>query len=145
MKTLEFEIRIQAPREQVWHTMLDDAGYREWTTAFCEGSYYQGRWEQGTEIHFLTPQGQGLMAKVAECQAPAHVQLRHQAEIDQFQVKPDTAPTWKDCREEYWLHEEAGGTRVDVELEISADYEAMMAEMWPKALLSLKALCERAA
>jgi len=137
---------IAAPRETVWRLMLlDDAGYRDWTSAFCDGSYYEGSWEPGSEIQFLTPEGQGLMARVAQLEAPAHVQLRHQAEIENFQVKADGSANWKDCREEYWLHEEAGGTRVDVELEVSPDYEGVMCELWPKALLRLKQLCERGA
>lgn len=144
--TQRYRQHIQAPRETVWRLMLlDDAGYRDWTSVFCEGSYYQGSWTAGSEIHFLTPQGQGLMARVAEVQAPAHVQLRHQREIENFQLKDGEAADWHNSREEYWLHEEAGGTRVDVELEIVPAYEAMMAEMWPKALQRLKALCEGAA
>lgn len=146
MSTLRFSQHIAASRQTVWQLMLlDDAGYRDWTSVFCEGSYYQGNWTAGSEIRFLTPQGQGLMARVAEVQAPVHVQLRHQREIESFQLKPGEAADWHDSREEYWLHEEAGGTRVDVELEIVPEYEAMMAEMWPKALLRLKSLCERAA
>ncbi len=146
MVTQRYSQHINAPRETVWRLMLlDDAGYRDWTTAFCEGSYYQGSWTEGSEIHFLSPGGQGLMARVVQCQAPSHVQLRHQTEVENFQGKADGSATWKDCREEYWLHEEAGGTRVDVELEVSPEYEGMMCEMWPKALARLKALCERAA
>ena len=146
MSTLRFSQHIAAPRDTVWQRMLlDDAGYRDWTSVFCDGSYYQGSWTAGSEIRFLTPQGQGLMARVAASEAPAHVQLRHQREIENFELKPGEAASWQDSREEYWLHEQAGGTRVDVELEIIPEYEAMMAEMWPKALLRLKALCERAA
>ena len=146
MSLQRYSQHINAPRETVWQLMLlDDAGYRDWTTAFCAGSHYKGSWEPGAEIHFLTPEGLGLMAKVTQLQAPSHVQLRHQAEIVDFQVKAAAATNWKDAREEYWLHEDAGGTRVEVEVEVQPAYEAMMCEMWPAALLRLKAICEREA
>ncbi len=38
MKTLHFSTRIHAPRERVWQLMLAPDSYREWPTAFCEGS-----------------------------------------------------------------------------------------------------------
>jgi hypothetical protein len=42
MKTLHFSIAVRAPLEHVWKTMLDDKGYREWTSEFSAGSYHEG-------------------------------------------------------------------------------------------------------
>ena len=39
MKQLTFSTTIDAPKEIVWRTMLEDETYREWTSAFQEGSY----------------------------------------------------------------------------------------------------------
>ncbi|MEX2593834.1 MAG: hypothetical protein WD426_13755 [Anditalea sp.] len=36
---LHFSKRINAPKEKVWDTMLKDETYREWTSAFTEGSH----------------------------------------------------------------------------------------------------------
>jgi hypothetical protein len=36
--------------ELVWETMLSPDGYRVWTAAFTEGSYFSGSWEQGQKI-----------------------------------------------------------------------------------------------
>lgn len=41
MQTLHLSTRIGAARETVWHTMLDDPTYREWTAAFNPGSHYR--------------------------------------------------------------------------------------------------------
>lgn len=51
---LHFSILIQAPVEHVWQRMFSDVGYRDWTSAFCEGSYYQGNWQQGETMRFLS-------------------------------------------------------------------------------------------
>ena len=53
METLQFSILIYADRQKVWLTMLDDKTYREWPKAFDAGSYFEGRWEQGSEMRFL--------------------------------------------------------------------------------------------
>lgn len=42
MKTLNFSIRIRAPRAAVWQTTFAHETYKAWTAAFCEGSYYEG-------------------------------------------------------------------------------------------------------
>lgn len=144
MKTLDWEIDIAAPREQVWQRMLlDDAGYRDWTTAFCEGSYYEGSWDEGATIRFLAPGGMGMWSKVSESRAPERVCLRHQGEIKDGQ---NQAPSedWAGAEERYFLSElSGGGTRLRVELQITDAYEAMMREMWPVALQRLKRLCEQ--
>lgn len=55
MKDLQFSVHIHAPREKVWHAMLDDATYREWIGAFFHGSYYEGDWREESTIRFLGP------------------------------------------------------------------------------------------
>jgi uncharacterized protein YndB with AHSA1/START domain len=66
MKTLTFEVTINAPRVLVWSTMLSPEGYKAWTTAFCEGSYYEGSWQAGERIRFLSPGGDGMSSVIAE-------------------------------------------------------------------------------
>ena len=39
--------------------MLADNTYSEWTKPFHEGSYYEGSWEEGSEIKFLGPDENG--------------------------------------------------------------------------------------
>ena len=61
MQTLKFSVLINATPEKVWNTMLQDATYRIWTREFHEGSYFEGSWEKGSEIHFLGPDENGNM------------------------------------------------------------------------------------
>lgn len=53
MQKLNFKIEINAPKEKIWNTMLNDETYRIWTETFAPGSYYKGDWAQGSKILFL--------------------------------------------------------------------------------------------
>jgi hypothetical protein len=55
MDKMHFSIVINAPKEKVWNTMLNDDTYRVWTEAFTPGSHYVGDWNKGSKILFLGP------------------------------------------------------------------------------------------
>ncbi len=59
MKTLQFDVTINAPRARVWDNMLGPETYKAWTTAFCEGSSYEGSWDQGAKIRFRAEEADG--------------------------------------------------------------------------------------
>jgi uncharacterized protein YndB with AHSA1/START domain len=46
MQKLHFSIVINTPKEKVWHAMLDEASYREWTRSFGNDGYYKGSCEK---------------------------------------------------------------------------------------------------
>ena len=144
MNTLHFDIHIQAPCERVWERMLlDDAGYRDWTSAFCPGSYYEGRWESGAEMRFLSPSGDGMHSRVLESHAPTHVRLQHLGELRQG-LPHGNGDAWAGAEESYHLEAQPdGSTHLHVHMHTTPAFEAMLLEMWPAALQRLKALCER--
>lgn len=146
VQRLNFAIHIAAPVPRVWDTMLELDTYRDWTAAFCEGSTYEGSWAQGSRIRFLTPSGEGMVAEVAENRRHAFISLRHLGFIANGveDTTSEAVKAWTPAYENYRFTPEAGGTRLDIEQDITADYAAMMNEMWPKALARLKALCEAA-
>src|SRR5687767_1195884 len=80
-KTLHFPIQIDAPPDKVWSVMLGRSTYDQWTAPFCEGSHYEGGWNQGDTIRFLTPSGEGMVAEIAESRRPDFVSIRHLGEI----------------------------------------------------------------
>lgn len=142
-RALAFEVKVAAPRESVWRRMLDDAGYRAWTAAFCAGSHYRGRWDVGSEIDFLDPDGNGLRARVVAHWPAEVVALRHLASLRDGQ--PSRAPDdvdWAGCSEDYLFGDAPGGTRLRIEATVPASYAGMMEVLWPRALAALKALCE---
>ncbi|HET9348156.1 MAG TPA: hypothetical protein VFO13_03345, partial [Arthrobacter sp.] len=76
---------INAPVQDVWTTMLNDATYREWTSVFNSDSYYEGDWSQGSEIRFLGPDGDGslagMIATVEENRPNELISLRYIGQI----------------------------------------------------------------
>ena len=52
MEKLNFSILIDAPKEKVWNTMIEDNTYRMWTEEFTPGSYYVGDWNNGSKFYF---------------------------------------------------------------------------------------------
>lgn len=145
MKTLHFSIRIQAPRERVWQLMLAPDGYRQWTAAFCEGSYYEGSWEQGQHIRFLSPQGEGMLAEIAENRLYEFISIRHLGEIvgGVDRATSEKIGAWTNARENYTFSSDGAGTLVQVDVDTPPDFEKFMTEAWPRALSLLKTLCER--
>lgn len=155
MEKLQFSTRINAPVQTVWSTMLDDATYREWTTEFQEGSYYEGDWNQGSEIRFLGPDDNGstggMLATVEESRPHEFVSLRYLGQIvdGADDTTSDEARSIAGSHENYTLRQADGVTELDVEIELNAgsddEFVQMFNDMWPKALDKLKAICEREA
>lgn len=138
---LNYTVEIRAPRARVWEQMLGDAGYRDWTAAFCEGSYYDGRWETGADIRFLGPSGDGMRARIEEARAPEYVSIEHLGELAGGAPKAES--DWQGVFERYRFSESAGLTRIAVELiGVPEGYVEMMNTMWPAALARLKQACE---
>lgn len=145
-KTMHFSTVIQAPRERVYELMLAPDSYREWTAPFMEGSYYEGSWDKGSRIRFLTPTGEGMVAEVAENRRAEFVSLKHMGEIKGGKevFDSDTVRQWAPAFENYRLIDvPGGGTEVQIEMDVLPGYEQFMQEAWPKALAQLKAVCEQ--
>ena len=77
MTRFRYSITIAAPRSTVWHVMLDDETYRQWTTVFAEGSYYEGDWNEGSTIRFLTPEKDGIVGVISENRIYEYVSIEH--------------------------------------------------------------------
>jgi uncharacterized protein YndB with AHSA1/START domain len=77
MPAQHFDILIQAPREQVWTTMLQSPTYEQWTSVFCEGSRFEGSWDAGQTIRFFGPDGNGMVSEIAEHRLAEFVSIRH--------------------------------------------------------------------
>jgi uncharacterized protein YndB with AHSA1/START domain len=145
MKKLHFQVRIRASRKKVWDTMLAPDTYRKWTSAFAEGSYYEGSWTKGATIRFLAPSGEGMFSRVAESREHEFILLEHLGVLKEGKEDRDNplAKDWAGAKEAYSFSEASGVTTVAVDTDTSEEMEAEFSMMWPKALASLKALCEQ--
>lgn len=144
MEKISFSTIINAPREKVWNTMLEKDTYQEWTTAFHEGSTYEGSWDEGSEITFIGPSEDGSMsgmyAVIAANRPYEFVSIKHLGEI-----KDGVKSPWSvsEGYENYTFKDTDGGTEVFVELTVPTEWKDMFNEMWPKALVKLKEIAEK--
>lgn len=151
MTKQEFSIVINAPKEKVWHVMLDDKTYREWTEAFNKGSYYKGNWEKGSEMYFLGPDPKtgkegGMVSRIAENRPFEFISIEHLGIV--MNGVEDTmsaeAKKWTPAYENYAFKEKDGGTtEVVVEMDTQENMAEEFSRMWPAALKKLKEVAER--
>ena len=150
MQKLHFSMLINAPKETVWHAMLDDQPYRAWTKAFNDGSYYKGSWEKGSKILFLGPDPTtgadgGMVSRIAEnkpyaCISIEHLGIVHNGVED---TTSDAARKWAPAFENYTFTDKNGATEVRVEIDVEDEHVPMFNEMWPNGLRKLKELAEQ--
>lgn len=150
MQKIHFSILINAPREKVWDTMLSEATYRQWTTAFNPGSYFKGSWEEGSKILFLGPNPDGIgeggmVSRIKENRPHEFVSIEHLGMVNNGveDTTSEEAKKWAPSYENYTFVDKDGGTEVLVDINILDEYKTMFDEMWPKALQLLKELVEK--
>jgi hypothetical protein len=144
VKRIQFSTTIEAPVSRVYALMIDPEAYKDWTSAFAEGSTYEGSWAQGQQIRFLGPSGDGMVAEIAENRVNEFISIRHLGFIAKGVVDTDSdaARAWAPAYENYSFQPVPQGTRLVVDQDITDEFEGYMKEAWPKALARLKALCE---
>jgi len=77
VKRIQFVAEIAAPASRVYELMIGEASYRDWTSAFVEGSRYEGSWGRGERIRFLSPSGDGMVSEIAENKPNEFISIRH--------------------------------------------------------------------
>lgn len=146
MPTQHYRVRIACAPSVVWHEMLGREGYEDWTSAFAEGSTYEGSWETGARIRFLSPSGGGVVSEIAECRPHQFLSVRHLGLIANGveDFESDAVKAWAPAYENYTFHADGDGTELVVDLDVSPGEVDMMNAMWAKGLARLKTRCERA-
>ena len=150
MQKLHFSIIINAPKEKVWNAMLEDKTYREWTTAFNQGSYYKGDWSMGSKILFLGPNPDGsgeagMVSRIAENKPYEFISIEHLGIVKDGveDTTSDEAKKWAPAFENYTFKEVDGGTELLVDMDSEDSFVKMFQEMWPKGLQKLKEIAEQ--
>lgn len=146
LKRLQFSTTVTAPPSRVVEVMIGPGSYRQWTSVFAEGSCFEGSWEKGQRIKFLSPTGDGMVSEIAEHRPNAFISIRHLGFIANGVVdtESDAVRAWAPAYENYTFTPTSDGTTVVVDQEVPEDWESHLAEAWPKALAKLKSLCEAA-
>ena len=147
MKTLHYATIIEAPRQHVWHVMLGPETFKTWTSAFAEGSYFEGSWDEGQTIRFLIPDGRGMVSMIARNRPYEFVSIRHLGIIKDGidDTESEAARNWAPAYENYTFSDAGTATELKIDVDTAQEFETYMEDTWPKALAKLKALCEAAA
>ena len=148
---IHFAITINAPKERVWDTMLQDATYREWSALFNPNgaSWYEGDWTQGSKILFLgtgeNGQVGGMVSRIKELRPHEFVSIEHLGVVQDGKedTTSDTAMEFAPALENYTFVEEDGATVVLVDMDAGEKHRHMFEASWPKALQKLKELAEK--
>lgn len=145
IKRIQFSATIAAPPARVVEVMTAPDTYRQWTAPFAEGSRFEGSWEQGAKIRFVSPSGDGMLSEIAEHRPESFISIRHLGYIANGIEDTDSEAVraWAPAYENYTFTPVPEGTRVDVDQDVAKEWEEQLSEAWPKALAELKALCER--
>jgi uncharacterized protein YndB with AHSA1/START domain len=149
MNRLYFSIVINAPKEKVWDTMLNQDSYRVWTEVFSPGSHYVGDWNQGSKILFLGPGESGKMggmvSRIKENRPYEYISIEHRGVVGEGKedTSSEAAKAWAGALENYTFKEKNGSTEVLVDMDTEEDHKQMFQDTWPKALQKLKELAEK--
>lgn len=144
-KELHFSIDINASKQKVWDTMLQQDTYKMWTAVAWSGSRYEGEWKQGSEIKFMGEQDAGTLALIEVCNPTNYLLARHIAIINadgSLDTTSEMAREWTGAKEAYQFTEQHGVTILKVTIETFEKWAGMFEEGWPKAVGKLKELCE---
>lgn len=147
MQQIHFSIVINAPIEKVWHTMLDEATYQEWTAPFAAGSRYVGDWNEGSKIKFFADhegEKSGMVALIAANRPYEYISIEHLGMVEHGveDTTSEQVQPWAGAHENYTFKEVEGGTEVVVDMDVVDEYKDTMEDTWPKALAKLKAISE---
>jgi hypothetical protein len=144
MRRLHFERIIQAPPEKVWDAIVDESKYREWTSAFHEGSYFEGGWEKGDRIRFLATnekgEKEGMLSEIEDARKYDFISIKHLGIISGG-VEDRTsneAKRWESAHENYTFKGVNGGTKFEVDVDTDDNYVGIFSKIWPEALKKLE-------
>ncbi len=144
MENLHYEIDIKAPANKVWDVITGDATYRQWTAPFCEGSYAETDWKEGSKALFLSPGGNGMTSRIKKSEPGRFLSIEHLGEVKDGveDLDSEKVKQWAGALENYTLEENGATTKFNVDLNITPDFKDYMDKTWPLALSKVKELSE---
>ena len=144
MTKLTFSTTINAPKDLVWRTLLEDETYRKWTSAFQEGSYAVSDWKPGSKALFLAPDGSGMVSRIAEHRPNEYLSIEHLGVVKNGVEDTESAEVkeWAGARENYTLRGQGDRVTITIDMDTADSHKQYFEETWPKALSALKDVAE---
>ena len=146
MEKINFSTSINAPREKVWDILWNDDSYREWTSAFMEGSYAEtDNWKEGSKVLFLAPGRNGMVSTVATNKKNEFMSFKHLGEVKNGveDTESEKVKSWAGAMENYRLTDENGKTKLEVDMDSTDEFKDYFEKTWPVALEKVKELAEK--
>jgi uncharacterized protein YndB with AHSA1/START domain len=149
LKTLHFEILMNARIEIVFQRMFEDKNWREWTAPFNPTSYYLGSWEKGSKMLFLGTDQEGniggMVSRIKENIPNSFISIEHIGIIqgDQEILSGPEVYGWAGAMENYTFTEMSSKTLLSVDLDANQEFMSYFTDTWPVSLEILKAICEK--
>lgn len=125
--------------------MLEDATYRQWTSAFQEGSYAVTDWQVGSKALFLTPQADGMVSTIVAHRPNEFLSVKHLGVVKNGveDTESEEVKQWAGALENYTLKEANGLSHLTIEMDTIDEYKNFFEKTWPEALKKLKEVSER--
>lgn len=152
MEKQQFKVSIDAPREKVWSILWNDATYREWTSAFMEGSKAETEgskavtdWKKGSKVLFLSASNEGMVSRIEENIPNEFMSFKHLGVVKDGveDIGGEKAKEWAGSLENYTLKNVNGRTELTVDIDVSDEYKDYFQTTFPKALDKVKELAEK--
>lgn len=77
METLNYEMYINAPIQDVWNLLWNEETYQQWTQFFAEGSQFKSDWKVGGKTYFTDKSGDGMVSTIVSLNEPTEVVFSH--------------------------------------------------------------------
>lgn len=142
MRKVSFSIFIQAPKMRVWETLWSEQTYSQWTKVFCEGSFVITDWQEGSKVHFLAPDGNGMYSVIDKKVENDFISFVH---LGDLKNKEEQTPqeNWKGNFENYTLTEVENGTMLTADVNSLDEFVGFFDSTFPQALQNVKELAEK--
>lgn len=139
MKLLEFTKQINATPEKVWEVLFTQDGYRKWSSAMNEGTYFEGNWEQGSIMRFLDPKNNGMYNLVEENIPNKVLKMKHLGWILDGELSPQG---WEDSTVHYLLEPNENGTLLTAQVNSLDEFVDFFNTKYPQNFENIKKLSE---
>ena len=145
METLNYEIIINAPIQDVWDLLWNEKTYPQWTQFFTEGSKIKSDWKVGGKTYFLDAGNNGMISTISSLREPYEIVFSHLGTVKDGieDTERKEVKEWSGAEEKYFLRNiDANTTELRAIVHASRDHEEMMNAGFNQGFALLKKIAE---
>ena len=150
MQKIHKSIIINSNVQTVWHAVVELEKYKIWTAVFYPGSYFEGNWQEGSKMLFLSQDKDGnksgLVSKIAKNDMFKYISIEHIGVVENGveDTGSEKVKAWAPSFENYTFQsKDENETEFVLDMDMLEEWADEMSGMWDKALVELKNLCEK--